>query len=71
MRGWLKELREYIAEDAWVRARFYDTKQRTGHAAAASYRKFLSEYPDSSHAEEARLRIQALESTQKKEGSVE
>lgn len=68
MRGWLKELREYIAEDAWVRAKFYDTKQRTGHAAAASYRKFLSEYPDSSHADEARLRIQALEPAPNSEG---
>ncbi len=66
MRGWLKELREYVAEDAWTRARFYDTRQRTGHAAAASYRKFLAEYPDSSHAEEARRRLAEIEPAQKK-----
>ena len=60
MREWLKELREYIAEDAWTRAKFYDSRQRTRHAAIASYEKFLSEYPDSSHADEARARIETL-----------
>lgn len=66
MREWLKELREYIAEDAWKRASFYDSRQRTSHAALASYEKFLSEYPDSSHAEEARARIEALKGGQDK-----
>lgn len=67
MRTWLKELRDYVAEDAWTRAKFYDSRQRTGHAAAASYRKFISEYPDSPHAEEARRRIGEIESSSKKE----
>ena len=69
MREWLKELREYIAEDAWTRAKFYDSRQRTCHAAVASYEKFLSEYPDSSHADEARSRIEALKSVPNKEGA--
>ena len=60
MRGWQGELREYLAGDAWTRAKFYDTKQRTAHAAAAAYAKFVSEYPDSPHAEEARRRIEEL-----------
>ena len=60
MRKWLSELSDYLAEDAWVRAKFYDTKQRTRHAAVAAYGKFLSEYPDSSHADEARARIAEL-----------
>ena len=60
MRMWLSELSDYLAEDAWVRAKFYDTKQRTRHAAVAAYGKFLSEYPDSSHADEARARIAEL-----------
>ena len=64
MRVWLKELRDYLAEDAWTRAKFYDTKQRTRHAAVASYEKFLSEYPDSSHADEARARVTALKAAQ-------
>jgi len=68
MRGWLKELREYLAEDAWTRAKFYDSRQRTHHAAVASYEKFLSEYPDSSHADEARARIEVLKSAPGNEG---
>ena len=64
MRTWLKELREYLAEDAWTRAKFYDSRQRTRHAAIASYEKFLSEHPDSSHADEARERIGKLKSVQ-------
>ena len=69
MREWLKELREYLAKDAWTRAKFYDSKQRTRHAAVASYEKFLSEYPDSSHADEARARIEALKAVPNKEGA--
>ncbi len=68
MREWLKELREYLAEDAWTRAKFYDSKQRTRHAAVASYEKFISEYPDPSHADEARARIEALKAVPNKEG---
>jgi TolA-binding protein len=60
MRKWLSELSDYLAEDAWVRAKFYDTKQRTRHAAVAAYGKFLEEFPDSPHADEARARIAAL-----------
>ena len=60
MRTWLAELSGYLAEDAWTRAKFYDTKQRTRHAAVAAYEKFLAEHPDSSHADEARARIARL-----------
>ena len=60
MQTWLKELRDYMAEDAWTRAKFYDSKQRTRHAAMASYERFLTEHPDSSHADEARTRIAEL-----------
>lgn len=60
MRTWLKELRDYMSQDAWTRAKFYDSRQRTRHAAIASYEKFLSEHPDSSHADEARARIAEL-----------
>ena len=60
MKTWLQELRNYMAKDAWTRARFYDTKQRTRHAAVASYERFLTEHPDSPHADEARARIEEL-----------
>lgn len=57
MRKWLAELSGYLAEDAWVRAKFYDSRQRTRHAAKASYEKFIEEHPDSPHVDEARARI--------------
>ena len=65
MRAWLKELSDYLAEDAWTRAKFYDTRQRTRRAAVAAYEKFLAEHPDSSHAEEARARIEELKGADK------
>ncbi len=60
MKGWLDELRTYMAEDAYVRAKFYDSRQRTSHAAAASYERFLEEYPESVHAEEVSRRLDEL-----------
>lgn len=60
MRTWLTELSDYLSKDAWERAKFYDSRQRTRHAAVTAYEKFISEYPDSSHAEEARARIREL-----------
>ena len=60
MQTWLKELRDYMSEDAWTRAKFYDSRQRTRHAAIASYERFLSEHPDSPHADAARARIEEL-----------
>jgi outer membrane protein assembly factor BamD (BamD/ComL family) len=60
MKKWLDELTAYMAEDAYVRAKFYDTRQRTPHAAIASYEQFLAEYPDSSHAEAVSRRIDEL-----------
>ena len=62
MRTWLSELSAYLSKDAWERAKFYDSRQRTRHAAVASYERFLSEYPDSPHAEDARARIRELDS---------
>jgi TolA-binding protein len=60
MRKWLSELSAYLSKDAWERAKFYDSRQRTRHAAVASYERFISEYPDSPHAQEARARIREL-----------
>lgn len=60
LKGWLEELKNYMAEDAYKTARFYDTKQRTRHAARTSWERYLAEYPDSPHAEEVRARIAEL-----------
>ena len=66
--AWLAELSDYLAEDAWARARFYDTKLRTRRAAVAAYERFVAEHPDSSHADEARARIARLKDS-KNEGT--
>lgn len=60
MRGWLGELADYLSEDAWARAKFYDSKRRTSHAAVAAYERFLKENPDSKYAQQARARIAEL-----------
>ena len=60
MKTWLDELAAYMAEDAYVRAKFYDSRQRTAHAAIASYEQFLAEYPDSKYVETVSRRIDEL-----------
>ena len=60
MKEWLAELERHLEEDAYARARFYDTKQRTPHAAAAAWERFLAEYPLSPHADEIRARVEEL-----------
>lgn len=60
LKGWQAELKTHLAEDAYVQAKFYDSRQRTRHAAAAAWEKYLQEYPDSPHAEEIRARIETL-----------
>lgn len=61
LKTWQSELSQQLSEDAYAQAKFYDTKQRTRHAALSAWERFLKEYPDSPHAEEARARIEALE----------
>lgn len=64
MKMWLDELKNYMAEDAYVRAKFYDSRQRTKHAAIASYERFLEEYPDSAYVETVSRRIDELKGVQ-------
>jgi len=61
MGEWLAELDKHLEADAYRRAKFYDTKQRTPHAAAAAWERFLKEYPLSPHADEIRARIETLQ----------
>ncbi len=60
LKAWLAELQNYLSEDAYRRAKFYDSKQRTRHAARASWERFLAEHPDSPHADDVRARIAEL-----------
>ena len=61
MKEWLAELEMHLEADAYRRAKFYDSKQRTPHAAAAAWERFLREYPLSPHADEIRARIETLQ----------
>ena len=61
MKEWLAELEMHLEADAYRRAKFYDTKQRTPHAAAAAWERFLRDYPLSPHADEIRARIETLQ----------
>ncbi len=60
MKGWAAEIDTWLSEEAWKSARFYDTRQRTQHAALSAYEKFVKEHPDSAHAAEARARIEEI-----------
>lgn len=60
MKGWEAELAAHLAEDAYRAAKFYDTRQRTRHAARTAWERHLQEYPDSPRAEEIRARIAEL-----------
>ena len=61
MKEWLAELEKHLEADAYRRAKFYDSKQRTPHAAAAAWQRFLKDYPLSPHADEVRARIETLQ----------
>ena len=61
MKEGLAELEKHLEADAYQRARFYDSKQRTPHAAAAAWQRFLKDYPLSPHADEIRARIETLQ----------
>ena len=61
MKEWLAELEMHLEADAYRRAKFYDSKQRTPHAAAAAWERFLRDYPLSPHADEIRARIETLQ----------
>ena len=56
----LEAIRGQVEEDSYWSARFYDSKTRTTRSAIAAYEKFLEEYPQSSHAEEIRARLEVL-----------
>ncbi len=60
IREWRAELMNYMSEDAYKTAKFYDSRQRTRHAALSSWERYLKEYPDSAHAAEVRARIEEL-----------
>lgn len=61
LKAWDEELTAYLAEDAFKRAKFYDVRQRTRHAAIAAWEQYLRDYPRSSHEQDVRARIAELQ----------
>ena len=49
-----------LEDEAYKAAKFYDSRTRTKRSAINAYEKFLSEYPASAHADEARRRLEEL-----------
>lgn len=59
--GLLEEVRSMVEEEAYKAAKFYDSKTRTKRSAIRAYERFLSDYPASDRAPEARRRLFELQ----------
>ncbi|MDR2849002.1 MAG: tetratricopeptide repeat protein [Verrucomicrobiota bacterium] len=59
--AWLSELSTLLVEQNYQQAVFYDTRQRNAEAAKTAYRRFLSEFSESRHAQHVRDRLAELE----------
>ena len=62
--AWLAEAVALIEDEAYAAAKFYDARTRTKRSAISAYERFLSDYPASAHAEEARARLLELQQGQ-------
>lgn len=58
---WLDTLTTLLIEQNYLQALFYDTRQRNVEAAKSAYRRFLTEFGDSSYAAQVRERLAELE----------
>lgn len=56
----LEDARLLLEEECYRSAKFYDSTTRTKRSAVSAYEKFLEEYPQSSHTEEVRARLEVL-----------
>jgi len=61
LNSWLAESVSRMEDEAFAAAKFYDSRTRTRRSAINAYQRFIREYPASSHVEEARARLEALE----------
>jgi len=60
IQGHLAEAQAMSEDAAYSGAKFYDSSTRTKRSAINAYERFLSDYPQSAHAEEIRQRIAEL-----------
>ena len=61
----LSRVETLLADEAYRSAQFYDSKTRTKRSAINAYEKFLAQYPEGAHAEEARARLAELKGSEK------
>jgi TolA-binding protein len=57
---WLDEARGMLEKEAFLAAKFYDSKTRTARSAINAYEGFLSEFPCGVYAEEVKARLDEL-----------
>lgn len=58
--AFIVEAESVFAEEAYLAARFYDSRTRTARSAINAYERYLKDYPDSAHADEVRARLEVL-----------
>lgn len=63
--GFIAETKSLIEGEAFRAAAFYDSRMRTRRSAINALEKFLAEYPSSSHAAEAKARLEQLKGEEK------
>lgn len=60
IRGYLSECEALLDDEAYEALKFYDSRTRTRRSAISAYERYLSEYPNGVHAEDAKARLEAL-----------
>lgn len=60
LRKMLADLRAYVDEEDYRAASFYDSRMRTPRSAINAYERYLTEHPESVHAEQVRARLNEL-----------
>jgi len=57
---WLADAENLLADEAWNSAKFYDSATRTTRSAINAYERFIQDYPNSPHVEDALKRLEKL-----------
>ena len=65
IQGYLEEVENQLAEEAYLAAKFYDSRMRTRESAISAYEGFLENYPKCARADEVRDRLDELKGQQK------
>lgn len=65
IKDFLREAQDVLEEEAYRGACFYDSNTRTVRSAITAYERFLSDYPESKHAEQIRERVEQLKGLEK------